>query len=129
MKFAKIVFRIAGIWGILVLTPLYFMYHTIGVEDPPPITHPVFFYGFIGAALAWQFVFLVIAQDPARYRPLMLPSIFEKWSYAATVAILFLLGRIHKNDLVFCATDSLLGLLFLFVYFKTRPAPSARAQI
>jgi hypothetical protein len=26
MKFAKIVFWIAGIWGVLVLTPLYFMF-------------------------------------------------------------------------------------------------------
>jgi len=25
MKFAKVVFWIAGIWGVLVLTPLYFM--------------------------------------------------------------------------------------------------------
>jgi hypothetical protein len=26
MKFAKIVFRIAAIWGILILTPLYFIF-------------------------------------------------------------------------------------------------------
>ena len=50
MKFAKIVFRIATIWGVLVLTPLYFMFNLIGRNDPPPITHPAFFYGFIGAA-------------------------------------------------------------------------------
>jgi hypothetical protein len=42
MKFAKIVFWIAAIWGILVLTPLYFLYDTIGRQDPPPITHPGF---------------------------------------------------------------------------------------
>jgi len=125
MKFAKIVFRIAGIWGILILTPLYFMYHTIGVQDPPPITHPGFFYGFIGAGLAWQFAFFVIAHDPARYRPLMLPSIFEKWSFGAAHVVLYLQHRIHSNDLVFCATDSLFGLLFLFAYFKTRSAPSS----
>lgn len=127
MKFAKFVFSIAGIWGIFVLTPLYFMFNIIGVQDPPPITHPGFYYGFIGAGLAWQFAFFVIAHDPERYRPLMLISIFEKWSYGAALAILFLQGRIHKNDLVFCATDSLLGLLFLFAYFKTRPSPGAGA--
>ncbi len=40
MKFAKITFRIAAIWGVLVLTPLYFMFDLIGRNDPPPITHP-----------------------------------------------------------------------------------------
>ena len=68
MKFAKIVFRIAAIWGVLVLTPLYFMFNLIGRNDPPPITHPAFFYGFIGAGLAWQIAFFIIATDPARYR-------------------------------------------------------------
>jgi hypothetical protein len=46
MKFAKIVFWIAGGWGVLVLAPLYFMFDTIGRQDPPVITHPQFFYGF-----------------------------------------------------------------------------------
>jgi hypothetical protein len=40
MKFAKAVFWVAGIWGGLVLTPLYFLYDVIGKQDPPPITHP-----------------------------------------------------------------------------------------
>ena len=35
MKFAKIVFWIAGIWGVLVLTPLYFMFDLIGPERSP----------------------------------------------------------------------------------------------
>jgi hypothetical protein len=40
MRFAKIVFRVAGVWGILILTPLYFMFDRIGRDYPPPITHP-----------------------------------------------------------------------------------------
>jgi len=47
MKLAKVVFWIAGIWGLLVITPLYFMFDLIGRKDPPPITHPGFFYGFV----------------------------------------------------------------------------------
>jgi hypothetical protein len=74
MKFAKIVFRIAGIWGLLVIPPLYFMFDLIGRNDPPPITHPGFFYGFVGLALSWQIAFLVIATDPVRFRPLMKKS-------------------------------------------------------
>ena len=119
MKFAKIVFRVAGIWGLSVLTPLYFMFDLIGRNDPPPITHPGFFYGFVGVALAWQIAFIFIATDPARYRPLMIPSILEKVSFAAPVIILVLQGRMHKSDLVFVYTDLLLGLLFVVAYFKT----------
>jgi len=40
MKFSKIIFWIAAIWGVLILTPLYFMFNAIARQDPPPITHP-----------------------------------------------------------------------------------------
>ena len=86
MKFAKIIFWIAAIWGILVITPLYFLYDTIGRQDPPPITHPGFYYGFAGCALAWQLAFIVIARDPLRFRTMMLPSAFEKFSFGTATA-------------------------------------------
>jgi hypothetical protein len=121
MKFAKIVFWIAGIWGVLVITPLYFLFDLISRNDPPQITHPGFFYGFAGAALAWQIAFLFIAQDPARFRPLMIPSILEKASYGVAVLVLVLQGRMHPSDLVFGCTDLLLGILFVVAYFKTPP--------
>jgi hypothetical protein len=124
MRFAKIAFWMAAIWGALVITPLYFMLDLISRMDPPPITHPAFFYGFVGAALAWQIAFFFIASDPARYRPLMIPSIFEKFSYGAAVIILVLQGRMHSSDLLFAATDLLLGFLFVVAYFKTPPRAS-----
>jgi hypothetical protein len=113
------VFWIAGIWGVLVITPLYFLFDLISRTDPPPITHPGFFYGFVGAALAWQIAFFVIATDPLRYRPLIIPSVFEKVSYTAAVIVLVLQGRMHSSDLVFGMTDLLLGVLFVIAYFKT----------
>jgi hypothetical protein len=121
MKFAKVVFWIAGIWGFLVITPLYFMFDLIGRNDPPSITHPGFFYGFAGCALAWQLAFCFIATDPVRFRPLMIPSVFEKATFAIAVVTLVLQGRMHSSDLVFACTDSLLGILFVISYFKTRP--------
>ena len=121
MKFAKIVFWIAGIWGVLVLTPLYFMFDLIGRQDPPSITHPGFFYGFVGAALVWQIAFFVIATDPERYRRLMIPSVLEKVSYVVPVVILVLQGRMRPSDLVFVGSDLVLGVLFTIAYFKTRP--------
>jgi hypothetical protein len=122
MKFAKIVFWIAGIWGLLVITPLYFLFYIIGQKDPPPITHPGFFYGFVGCALAWQIAFCFMASDPLRYRPLMLPSILEKATYTIAILTLVLQGRTNSRDLAFAATDSLLGLLFAIAYFKTKPS-------
>ncbi len=86
MKFAKIVFRVAGIYGLLVLTPIYFMENKIGQDTPPAITHPEYFYGFLGAGLAWQFLFLVLSTDPVKYRPMILPSILEKISFGIALA-------------------------------------------
>src|SRR5271170_2721887 len=121
MKFAKITFWVAGIWGVLVLTPLYFIFDLIGQKDPPPITHPAFFYGFVGAALAWQMAFFFIAKDPARQRPLMIPSVFTKLNYGAAVIVLVLQGRMHASDLMFGVVDLLFVVLFTVAYFKTQP--------
>jgi len=69
MRFAKIVFLVAGIYGLLILTPMYFLENKIGRDTPPAITHPEYFYGFVGVALAWQVLFLVsraIPSDTAR---------------------------------------------------------------
>jgi hypothetical protein len=122
MKFAKVIFWIAGIWGLLVTIPLYFLFDVIGQKDPPPITHPGFFYGFAGLALAWQVAFCFIATDPVRYRPLMIPSILEKATWTIAVVTLVLHARMHNSDLVFAGTDGLLGLLFVIAYFKTKPS-------
>jgi len=121
VKFSKIVFWIAGIWGLLVITPLYFMFDVISRSDPPPITHPGFFYGFVGAALAWQIAFFFIARDPSRHRPLMIPSVLEKFSYGAAVAVLVGQGRMHASDLVFGGIDLVFGILFAIAYLKTPP--------
>lgn len=124
MKFAKIVFYIAFAWGILVLTPLYFMFDAIGRQDPPAITHPGFYYGFVSTALAWQLVFLVIARDPVRLRPLMLLSVLEKFGYTGSLTVLYLQHRLHSSDLVFVVTDALLGVLFLIAFLKTDRKPA-----
>jgi hypothetical protein len=122
MKFAKVVFWVAGIWGVLIITPLYFLFDMVGQKDPPPITHPGFYYGFVGLGLAWQFAFLVIALDPLRFRPMMLPSMVEKFSYGIAVVVLVAQHRTNPRDLVFAATDTFLGVLFIAAYLKTKDA-------
>jgi hypothetical protein len=120
MKFAKVVYWVAGIWGLLLITPLYFMFDVIGKQDPPAITHPGFYYGFVGLALAWQIAFLVIARDPIRLRPMMIPSMVEKFTYGIAVVALVSHGRTNPRDLVFAGTDLLLGVLFVVAHVKTR---------
>ena len=123
MKFARVLFLIAGIWGILVLTPLYFIFDQIGIKDPPPVTHPLFYYGFAGVALAWQFVFLVIGSNPVRFRPLMLVGILEKLGYFVPALVLYSQRRVRVPDVYLSSGDALLAILFLVAYIRTPPAP------
>ena len=127
MKFAKVVFWIAAIWGIVVIAPLYFLYDTIGRQDPPPLTHPGFYYGFVGCALTWQFAFIVIARDPVRFRAMMIPSLLEKFSFAASQTVLYFQHRLHPSDLFLGGVDGLLGVLFFVAFLRTadetRPKP------
>src|SRR5215468_1252465 len=122
MKFAKYLFTIAGIWGIVVITPLYFIFDMIGIKNPPAVTHPLFYYGFAGVALAWQFVFLVIGSNPVRFRPLMLVSILEKLGYFIPALVLYSQHRVHIADVYLSCGDAVLAVLFLIAFLKT---PSA----
>jgi hypothetical protein len=51
VKFARVLYGITAIYGVLSLMPLYFMAGHIGRDAPPAITHPEFHYGFVGLAL------------------------------------------------------------------------------
>ncbi|QDF98060.1 hypothetical protein CJ010_16720 [Azoarcus sp. DD4] len=121
-RFARRVFTLAGIYGLLVLLPQYFMEERLGIDYPPPVTHPEHFYGFIGVALAWQFAFLLIARDPQRYRLFMLPAVLEKLSFAVPVFVLFAQERVTGPLVGFAALDVVLGALFLLAFRQCRPS-------
>ena len=125
MRFAKSIFLIAGVWGVLVLTPLFFLLETFNRLSPPPVTHAEYYYGFAAIALVFQFVFLLIGSDPARFRPMMIPSIFEKLSYTTIVVLFYMQGRGDGRLLFFGVVDGLLGLTFLIAFFATRQQPKA----
>src|SRR6188768_488615 len=112
MRFARWVFRMAGIVGLLMLLPMYFLEEQIGRDQPPPIAHPEFFYGFIGVAVAWQLAFLAISLDPQRYRLLMLPAVIEKASFSSAAIVLFLGGRLAMPMLAAGLLDAIWGVLF-----------------
>lgn len=120
MKFAKYTFLIAGIYGLLALLPQYFLEAKIAADSPPAITHPEFFYGFIGVGIAFQIVFLIIATNPAKYRLMILPSIVEKFSFAIATTLLFTNGRLAPQIFAAGLIDMLLGILFVVSWFKLR---------
>jgi hypothetical protein len=121
MRFARLVFIGAGIWGIAVLTPLFWLVDVTGRHYPPPADYPHFFYGFLSVAMAWQIAFLVIGSNPARFRLLMLPAIVEKLGYVATLAVLYAAHRIGTADAQAAVPDLLLGILFIVAFAKSRP--------
>ena len=122
MTFAKRVFFIAAVYGVIVLVPQYFMEARIGRDFPPPITHPEHFYGFIGVALAWQILFFVIARDPVRMRPAMIPAILEKLAFGIAAPILFMQGRVPAAVCGFGIVDLVLAALFFVAMLRT-PEP------
>jgi len=125
MKFARWSFLIAGIWGILVLTPLYFLEKKTGIDHPPAITHPEYYYGFVGVALAWQVLFLIIARDPKQFRAAMPAAMIEKSSFVTSTYSLYALGRVDSTMVAAASADLVLGALFVISFFKTGQKPSA----
>ena len=118
MRFARYVFLIAGIYGLIVLVPMYFMEQKQGTDFPPAITHPEFYYGFIGVAVAWQVVFLVLATDPKRYRLMIIPALLEKVSFIIPVIVLYLQNRVSFVMVVIGMPDVVFGVLFVVAFLK-----------
>lgn len=120
MKPTKYIFIVAGVYGLIVLLPMYFSESKFNVDFPPAITHPEYFYGFIGFGIAWQILFLLIAINPPRYKLMMIPAIIEKFSFGTAVIILFLQQRIPIMIFSSAIIDLLFGFLFIFAFFKTK---------
>ena len=115
-RFARRVFTIAAIYGVLVLIPQYFLEGKLGRDFPPSITHPEHFYGFIGVALAWQILFFIIAKDPVRYRAAMIPAILEKLTFIVASIVLYSQGRLAPIILGAAGLDLILAILFAISY-------------
>jgi len=109
MRFARRVFMVAGVYGVLVLLPLY-------LKDAG--SRPEFYYGFAGIALVWQIAFLVISRDPVRYRPLMIVAVLEKVVFGVPTVVLYLQGRVDAQMLAGAVIDLILGALFLTAWVR-----------
>jgi hypothetical protein len=120
VRLSRRIFMAAGIWGVLVVFPLYFLESLIGEQQPPPITHSEYYYGFVGVTLAWQILFFMIARDPLKYRSIMLIAILEKLSYGLAVPLLFAAGRVPSVVFLTGLPDLFWAALFAVAYWKTQ---------
>ena len=120
MKFAKVVFVGAGMWGIGVLTPLYWLVDVSGRRYGVPTEYPQFYYGFLSVAMAWQIAFLIIGSNPARFRMLMIPGIIEKLGYVVPLVVLYQQARVTWADAQAAVPDFALAILMMLAFVKTR---------
>jgi len=127
MRTASRIFRWAGIYGLVVLLPMFLLEARFGRDYPPPLNHAEFYYGFNALALVWQLAFLVIASDPVRFRPLMIVAVLEKLGWGLVAFGLAAMGRaVPAASLAFAAVDLGLGAAFLYARRRT-PVEAARA--
>jgi hypothetical protein len=108
MRFSRVVFVVAAVFGLYACVRLYFV--------PGSATY----YGLIATVLAWQVAFLLIAADPRRYRPMMIPAVLEKLIWVITFVVLYARGAITSAALARgIVPHGLLGLLFVAAYMLT----------
>lgn len=117
--FVSRVFWIAAIYGIVLIPPQFFLETKTGLDFPPAITHPEFYYSFLGVALAWQFAFVLIARDPIRYRPMMIPGLLEKVAFGLSGVILYLGGRAAWLPLAAGLVDLVFAGCMAWAYLRT----------
>ena len=81
----------------MVLVPHYFLENQIATDDPPAITHPEFFYGFVGRRhCVANCVFDHCTPIRCDFGPMMLPSVFEKFSFGIAAIVLFVQKRLPE---------------------------------
>lgn len=114
MTFARAVFAIVGIAGIAAL-----LVRIPTAEDWSD-------HAISATLLAWQIVFFVIASDPVRFRPVMIPAALEKLLYVTAVLGLAFTGKIPEGDSFIggVIVHGTFGVLFAVAFVLTRPASS-----
>ena len=123
-KHAARLFRGAAIYGLILLLPLYFL-ESRAAAPAASFDHPEYYYGFVGAAAAWQLVYWVIGGDPVRYRAFMPLGVIAKFGFWVPVAILWLGGRTDGTTFALSGGDLVLAVAFFIAWRTLKPGIDA----
>lgn len=115
MRTVRAIFGAAGIYGLIVLLPLFFAEPWL---EPPP-SRPEDYYGFLGAATVLQLIYLRVAGDPVRFRPIMPFGVLSKAIFFAAILILWIEGRTGQAAMAFASIDGAIGLAFAYAWWRT----------
>jgi hypothetical protein len=109
VQFARKVFLVAGIVGLIIVVPL-FLTEDKYAPDGGLIQAPEFYYGFAVVTLAWQIAFL---------RPLMPAAMVEKFSFVLAIFWLASQERVGINMISAASLDFIWGILFIVAWKRT----------
>ena len=115
-RFASRIYFWCAVFGIGVLALAYLQ----PVPDPWHLTH----LGFVGTALVFQGIFLVIARDPLRYEPIMPVTFFEKLCFGVPAVAFAMNGQADVASAVFGAIDLVMMVLFIIAWRGLRKSAS-----
>jgi hypothetical protein len=118
MRLAKGVFTAAGIYGLLLVTPMYFLGGEVQRRFGT-LVQPLWYYGFVGVTVTYQLAYLLIGRDPARYRPLMPIAMLAKLSFGIAALTLYLRGLSPGQLTAVAMPDLIWVALFAWAYVKT----------
>jgi hypothetical protein len=94
----------------------------MSADYPPAMNHPEYYYSFIGVTVVWQILFLFIARDPIRFRPVMIVCSLEKLSLVPTFFVLAPRDLFPQSWIPLLIIDLAFAVLFVIPYFKIRDA-------
>lgn len=110
MRFARWSFGLAAAYGLVATLALYFR--------APLNPSTLWLFVFAGAAAATQLLYVALAIDPARYRPLIPIGIASKLSFAIPVGVLWARGAADRGLALGGLIDLALAALFLVNYVR-----------
>ena len=118
MRFAKWVFTLAAIYGLVTIPLTYFAEPAL-VARYGPLGQPLWFYGFLSVVLVFQLVYLQTGRDPVRYRPFMLLCLLAKLSFVVTAAAMYAAHRTVLDQALVTTPDLIWSVLFVIAYLRT----------
>lgn len=125
MKLARVTFVVAGIVGLIPFGPLAYEIAAKGEALLPAINSmgPLFHVS-VFQYVCWQLFFFVLAVDPVRFRPMMIPAYFVEVMAPFSPMWLLLYG--YSNWIPIAVANLVLSILFLVAFWVTGQEPVER---